>query len=492
MLCKKKSLYSILLIFLFFVWILFSILLGEHIPAGSGLGFDGVTYTRFAQSMDKIILNHETASYLIQRIAPSSLIYLASKVFHFSVNVQNAPLLFSILNACMLAGSLLIWLKLAKKLNWNIYVKIISFSGLFLNFANLKMSFYYPTLTDTTAFTLGLLMLYCYVNEKDKWLVAASIVGAFTFPTLLCMGFILFILPCKKNKTKIVKFSSSFPMFATLLQAITIVIISLLLHFVYGASAVGSNYSSPMLFLSILSLFLYVFFALRPMTEFYWGALTAFIKNPIRILFCFLIFIMISIIIKQISNDRISVLTFIEYLTNISNQALAYPFNFIISHFMYYGPIILLFLYFWREVVEYLSQKGAGLFIVTGIYLILSIGSESRQLINFLPMVVFLTAEILNKKALTWDFTLFFAFLSLIVSKCWLPINHGEWLSLAMNPPQITLEFPMQWYFMNFGPWVSQMMYLIHFFLIMVTGLLLYFFAKKRNILNKKDLACQA
>lgn len=487
---KKNSTYlTASIIILFFAWMLFSVFLGEHIPAANGLGFDGVTYTRFAQSIDKIMLNHELASYSVQRILPSSLIYVASKALHFHVTEQNAPLIFSIFNALMLATSVLIWLKLARKLNWNIYVQIISFAGLFLNFVNLKMSFYYPTLTDTSAFTIGLLVLYCYVCNKPKWLLAASVVGAFTFPTILFVGLLLFIVPFNKDKTMVLKNTTPFPMPATLLQAIIITLTCIEMHSVYGGAAVGSNYSLPMLAFSILALFLYAFLALRPMTEYYLSALIAFIKQPGRILLSFLIYSLVSIVIKLISNDSPSILTFSLYFTNISNQALAYPFNFIISHVIYYGPIILLLLYFWKEVVEYISQKGAGLFIVTGIYLILSVGSESRQLINFFPIAVFLTAEILNKKALTWNFTLFFAFLSILISKCWLPLNHGEWPSLFTNPPQITLEFPLQWYFMSFGPWVSQTMYLTHLILITGAGLSLYIFAKKKNLLSKQAIA---
>ncbi|MBA2652882.1 MAG: hypothetical protein H0U73_11520 [Tatlockia sp.] len=482
---REKSPYIILvMISLFFTWVFFSIFLAEHIPASNGLGWDGVMYTKFAQNIYNNILNHDLSPYSVQRIIPSSLIYVMSKVFHFSVTEKNAPFLFSILNACMLTAAVFIWFKLARKLNWNLYVQIISFSGLFLNYVNLKMSFYYPTLTDTTAFTLGLFMLYCYVDKKQAWLLATSIVGAFTFPTILYVGFIFFISPINIGNSKVLKNTTPFPVAITLLQVILVTGVCISLHMRYnyvGAIALGSNYSLPVLTLSSFALFLYIFLALRPMTVYYLSALSGFIKKPGRILCCILVYILVSIIMNLISGDSQSELTPFIYLIHIANQALAYPFNFLISHVIYYGPIVLFLLYAWKEVVEYISQKGVGLFIVTGICLILSIGSESRQLINFFPIAVFLTAEILNRKVLSWSFTLFFVSLSVLISKCWLPLNHGEWPSLYTNPPQTTLEFPLQWYFMSQGPWMSQFMYLIHLIVILGAGLLLYVFFKKRT-----------
>lgn len=37
------------IIFLFFAWLIGSIFFGEHIPAGNGLGWDGVLYANLAQ-----------------------------------------------------------------------------------------------------------------------------------------------------------------------------------------------------------------------------------------------------------------------------------------------------------------------------------------------------------------------------------------------------------------------------------------------------------
>lgn len=94
-----------------------------------------------------------------------------------------------------------------------------------------------------------------------------------------------------------------------------------------------------------------------------------------------------------------------------------------------------------------------------------------------------MVAEVLNRKAVSWYFTNAFIFLSLVVSKVWLPINHGSWP--ADQGAAVTLAFPMQWYFMNYGPWMSQQMYLVNMTIAVSLFLCLFFLVKKVNLTNE-------
>ncbi len=72
-------------IFLFFLWIGFSIFLGERIPANNGLGWDGSGYASIAQNLDLMLKNHSLSIYVTQRIFPSFIIYSLSKLSSFSI-----------------------------------------------------------------------------------------------------------------------------------------------------------------------------------------------------------------------------------------------------------------------------------------------------------------------------------------------------------------------------------------------------------------------
>jgi hypothetical protein len=451
-------------IFLFFLWIGFSMFLGERIPANNGLGWDGAGYALIAQKLDFMIKNHSLSIYVTQRIFPSFIIFSFSKLFDFSITNQNAPLLFSVLNGTMLIISFYILNALAKKFKWSPQVKIISFAGLFLNFANLKMIFYYPILTDTTAFTLCLGMLYCYFNRKNLALLVLALIGAWTFPTLLYVGMILFLFPIKANEKTNSEITASKnsgqynPIVGFIFAILLTAACTLVAYNHPYPNTLGKN--DTIFWLSCLCLFAYLFSAFKYYSYSRVKSFLSFIK-PARVLLVLCIFIGVRQLILLVSGTEEGALNSLLYFNYISNGALAYPLNFIISHTLYYGAAVVLFIYYWKETIEYIYQKGPGLFLVTLLYLILSIGSESRQLINFLPFVVVLVAEVLNKKTISWNFVIFFTLLNLAISRFWLPLNHGDWPILETSPPQLTLEFPLQWYFMNQGPWVSPAMYWI-------------------------------
>lgn len=486
----------------FFGFIAFSIFYGEHILAGNGLGWDGFRYSKYAQNFYEVIFNHQLSAYVSQRIFPLFLIYITTQILHFTITEANSVFLFSMLNVSLLILSVLIWSKLAKKLQWNLGVQIISFSGLFLNFVNLKMAFYYPTLTDTTAFTLGLLILYFYVNGGKKCLLLTTVIGAFTYPTLLYAGLVLFLFPMN-NKISITAETTTkkLNLLLAIVQSVVITTLSVVIwhqHDWLGAArALGSDYSLPVLGLSTIALFLYLTAGLYPMSSYYRSILVNF-KNLFsfkRIVISGLVYVFVKLSIKWISSpDITSGLTIWEYIIHIAGQALAYPFVFIISHVIYFGPIVCLLIFLWKDALRHLiKERAIGLFFLTGIYILLSIGSESRQLVNFLPIAVYMVAEVLNRKILSSHFILAFTLISLFISKFWFPINHGvEWPSLLTNPPEMTLQFPLQWFFMNHGPWISHQMFVINAIIVSGSFLAVFLIMRTRssNSLQHPDTVC--
>jgi hypothetical protein len=53
------------------------------------------------------------------------------------------------------------------------------------SYAIMKLNFYYPVLTDTTAFSLGFLTVWGYINKKNLLVFMCALVGAFTWPTII-------------------------------------------------------------------------------------------------------------------------------------------------------------------------------------------------------------------------------------------------------------------------------------------------------------------
>jgi hypothetical protein len=64
------------------------------------------------------------------------------------------------------------------------------------------------------------------------------------------------------------------------------------------------------------------------------------------------------------------------------------PGGFFLAHVLYFGPVLLFLLPLWPEVSRSARQHGTGLVACFALAAVLSVGSESRKLINFLPFVV--------------------------------------------------------------------------------------------------------
>jgi len=313
------------------------------------------------------------------------------------------------------------------------------------------------------------------------------IVGAFIFPTLMYVGFILFVVSDIKRDESVQK--NNHRIVTILLSLIFAIAITASIYFVYRKAgepgelfAIGHCFLFPVLCISVSLLFVYFFLALLPLFQ---HCLSIFVRSikqmmHLRLLLALLVVIAIKSIIHWLSNGEAGPLTLQLFIEVISVRALAYPVIFIVSHIIYYGPIVYLLMYFWKDVINYLQREYLGILLVTACYIALAIDSESRQIINFLPLAVIALCQILNTQKMSASFVYFFVALSLILSRVWLPLSHG-WVSLSDHPPQVTLEFPMQWYFMSQAPWMAPTMYVVYLAVsVFVFGITIFTFRKKR------------
>lgn len=123
--------------------------------------------------------------------------------------------------------------------------------------------------------------------------------------------------------------------------------------------------------------------------------------------------------------------------------------------------------FLWKPICRLIHQHGMGLTVVMIVGVVLSINPESRRLINLLPFFVAFTVKAVE--SLRWNASRYWlmAGLSLLFSKIWLPINTRP---LEGSP----LDFPLQRYFMNHGPWMSNQMYLIQGSIVLLTAVVFY------------------
>lgn len=111
------------------------------------------------------------------------------------------------------------------------------------------------------------------------------------------------------------------------------------------------------------------------------------------------------------------------YLELIVLESIVRPHGFYIAHVIYYGPILLLALLFWKAFSRTLAQFGLGLLLVIIGNLILSIGSEYRNLVLVIAFFVVLTVLSLEEYKPQTTFYWIVGLISLSYSKIWLQRN---------------------------------------------------------------------
>jgi hypothetical protein len=177
----------------YLIYLLGGILLGiavfhwyfpEFIQEENGLGWDGEAYASILKNFKEQIQNQQINSYYFQRILPITIVYTFLYITNLPLSDTNIILAFLALNILLIVIAFFVWVLLCRHLRLGLQGKVLSFTGIFLNYALLKMPFYYPVLTDLIAFTIGLIMFYCFLRKYTIGLLLISIIGAFSFPTL--------------------------------------------------------------------------------------------------------------------------------------------------------------------------------------------------------------------------------------------------------------------------------------------------------------------
>jgi hypothetical protein len=161
-------------------------------------------------------------------------------------------------------------------------------------------------------------------------------------------------------------------------------------------------------------------------------------------------------------------------LRNILLSAIQAPGIFLVAHVVYFGPIVIVTVLYWRQASELVRDTGGGLLLMTSLALLFLLMSESRTIINFFPLFVMITVGALDRhQNLSGKVVMLFALLSLFMSRVWLQISQNHDL----------------YYFMNFGPWMGRRIYFIFAGITIVVTILIFLLFKRKR--NKRTLALQ-
>lgn len=457
----------------------------DKIKFHDGFGMDGTNYGMWAKDFYSSLLVKGLDGFAIQRILPSALVHYSLRLAHIPLTNQNIITGFGILNVIAITLSAYIWCLIANSLKTSPQGKLFGFMALFLNFAVLKWPSYYPVLTDLLGFLIGLSMIYLYLRGNRIGLFILMGLGAFVWPMLIYQGALLLMFPRNELRDKTC-ISAPYGLNIALGAAVAVAVLAYLVwQALYTPLSVGIPIPAMTSFvhLSIAISVLYLGFAFIMLLDddklFNLKHLFGYITR-----WTFLGTILFFFSIKWLQGWLSSApppRSLSGVLYEIASTNLAKPGLFYVAHVMFFGPIVILAIFYWKSACKIMHQLGLGLTLCAAFGLLLSLNSESRHLFSFFPLLV--TFIIKGIDDISWrPYHLFlFALVSVLLSKVWLVIGGAP---IQMDP-RIPSE---QLFYMNIGPCMTDTIYSIQGTVVLISGVLIYLLYAKRTKVKDHEL----
>lgn len=477
---SKKILRKMTFLFTAFILAIgvFNFWWGEIIQVGRGFGWDGSIYGNLTKHF--FFFKYGLDDYLIHRIFPSFIVGSALRLFRVPLYNFTIIKAFELYNLALLLIAIWIFGLISDQLKLSVKGRWLAFLGLFVNFAILKFNFYYPVLTDTTAFTLSMFLLYCYLKNNSVGMLAVLLVSLLTWPILFFSGVFLYIFP--KENAPVNQARGRRNIVVGFLVAIAVLSGINYLYFVKGARSVYEvPINNSLVIVSIFITCAYIYLSMKSIVNVEWLYSVRFILQKLRLKRLVLISVIILVmkIATFIFAHGKNEMTMLWYCNQALLRSLTKPFIFGVSHSVYFGPVVLLFLFFWKSFCRVIHSYGLGITLFTMVAVMLSIDSESRHIIHVVPFLIFFLIKAMEEVDWKAKHLIFFGLFSFGYSKAWFQINREPFYGSYF-------DFPWQNYFMNQGPWISDRMYCIQGAVVLLTAVLFYFFLSSNKMLREK------
>jgi len=501
-------------------WCVGYIAFGEVIAIDQGFPWDGYFYGGAAWGFDKLLATPVLDSYRASRVLPSAIV-------HYSLTLAGVPLrpdtvftAFQCMNAALIVSSAALWVLIAQRLRLRAQAAWIAFVGMFGNVAILKMSLYYPPLTDTTAFFCGMASVWAYLSaaRRSVWLLGIVACGLFTFPTVAVLAGILYCFPrgsAYENPSAVARTAHQMPAPAitlsnlrnnrfAMLCALVIVLLTLvgivMAVFVHGVQfPVAEPVYQPTLYPSMVLSVAYMGLATLVLAmcltthqahDTHNTVLERFIA-PLRTGgFWLAVLVIVSIwaaatwfktqFLQSPDPNISSPMTVGLFVGGNLSLAVAKPLLPFVSSVVYFGPIVLLAALVFPAAAQSAERLGTGMFLAFSLTVLLGgIMSESRQLINLFPCVGIAVACAVHYKPLSKVALVAFLAAALGFSKVWLVINFSGMQDYAYKA---VTNSPLQRYFMHHGPFMDMEHYLWQASAVAVTAFVLWWAVRPRQV----------
>jgi hypothetical protein len=453
------------------IFLILYFFLGERLPYNGGLGFDGYFYGTLAQDVPGV-LGKGIPDYYLDRILPSLIIWLSAKATGLSLTTADQVVdAFHIYNSLLLVGAALLWVRLSRTLELSAEVTAIGVASLFLNWTVLKQFEYFAVQTDATALAAGVLASLCVIERRYLLLAFVGVLTSFAFKAVmpLVAPLILFVLPAPEKAPP--RFSSWLPA-ATTALAVTIILYAIFWkHFQIAAGGAPVDFAALPLSIAIVAFYVYYVVRSVPVVRIVTSCRLAAVKAIGVFVMLWGVRAAVLAVMARAYANGIQIVDLKSFFLGTAVVSVAKPGVFLIAHVTVFGPAFVLFLWYLRLVIDAAARHSAGAALFMMAVLALGFDSESRAMTFAYPLIVTFLCIALQQLAINRTFAAAFVVCSLLLSRCYLPLNALGMAAIGPGPLKdlgALLLFPWQWVIMNIGPWMGWVGYVAN---LMMTGL---------------------
>lgn len=421
----------------------------DRLAIHGGLGWDGTHYSRIAADPVQVLRSGELDAYRVQRILPPLVVHVGLRIARAEPSPAHMVVAFEVLNACLLTVAAALWVAIARTLQLNSRMAWLGWLGLFVNFACMRQASYDPVLTDISAFALGIAMLLCFLRRLYGTLAVLMLAGAFTWPVAAPIGLFLIAVPPTPLAER--DESGRLAMVAALAVALATCVLTAYLYYAKGfewrPAMPGAITASIVLVTAFVAAVTFILLhgARFGDLERIWRAVE--LRNVALAVAVVILAQLAQKALVQVSGGPILRST----LRTLGLLAVAKPFNFFVPHVVYFGSIVCLMAVTWPTVSRVAREWGLGIVGILLLTIGLGLNSESRQAMMGFPFFVAVTVVAVSRGHWPRWGNWLVAALGLFASKIWMPMPLVD----VQTTDASIEQYPMQWYFMNHGPWMT-------------------------------------
>ena len=494
-----------------------SLLWGERVVAGNGLGWDGRTYAALVRDIDTMIRGGALSTYYAQRVLPALMVRGVLQMLGAAFSDRNIVTAFAVFNGLLALICVDVWRRIADTIDLPVKGRWIGFTALFVNFAFSKQNLFYPVLTDTSALLLSMLLLLFHLQRNRLALAMTSIVGSFCWPTIAITGVILiFFLPDASRTAArgspadapAAQHEYTIPIPWAVASAILGIAILLQQSAAHAACvstgidtealtlisrSAGEGLARNQLFADACGLCQQVATALpslllvvaanwilaRPLLN---GMSRRDVLSRYRmscVAYAAVVLLVSVLGVRAIANPAVPNPSSIPLLAKLvllpAPGKIFLPF---VSAVVFWGPAVIVAMLLWPKLSAHARDLGAGIVIALCFTLPFGLVGEPRFLTTIWPILALLVALTLESgyRAVVYAVVVV---ASGVLAQFWLPINLIAWRGGDFDG---IMEFPKQLYFMHYGLWMGWPGYVLQLVLaVAIASLLLYGLRKRRD-----------